>query len=142
MAASIREQILQAIKTTLDATSGVNGRVYRSRVEPIARQESPAIVVEPAQDVPAQNTALPTLDWSLLVRVGVITRGLAPDMLADPIVVSMHSLLMADLTLGGLAIDIQPGAVSFQMIEADQPAGVVVCDYLVRYRTTVENLSQ
>jgi hypothetical protein len=119
----------------------VGTRIYRSRVEPLARQESPAIVVEPVSDTAAQNTALPTLDWSLTVRVAIIVRGDIPDQLADPIVASAHSKIMADLTLGGYAIDVQPQSVNFDFMEADQPAGVIMMDYLVRYRTSVADLS-
>lgn len=137
---SKREQILAAITAALAGTTGVGSRIYRSRVEPMARQESPAIIVEPLKDRCEQNTSLPTLDWSLLVRVAVVIRANVPDQAADPTVSSLHSKLMADLTLGGLAIDIQPFQVEFQAVEADVPAGVVICDYLVKYRTSVSNL--
>jgi hypothetical protein len=136
-----REQVLTAIRTALTGTAGVGTRIYRSRVEPLARQESPAIVIEPVSDTAAQNTALPTLDWSLTVRVAIIVRGGIPDQLADPIVASAHSKIMADLTLGGYAIDVQPQSVSFDLVEADQPAGVIALEYLVRYRTSVTDLS-
>lgn len=136
-----RETILTAVRTALTGTTGVSTRIYRSRVEPMARAESPAIVIEPVADSAQQNTSLPTLDWSLTVRVAVIVRGAVPDQLADPIVESLHSKLMADLTLGGVAIDIQPQSVSFEMVEADQPAGVISCEYLIRYRTSVTNLA-
>jgi hypothetical protein len=136
-----REQVLTAIRTALTGTTGVSTRIYRSRVEPLARGESPAIVVEPVSDSAQQNTSLPTLDWSLTVRVAVIVRGDVPDQLADPIVESAHAKIMADLTLGGYAIDVQPQSVSFDLIEADQTAGVIALEYLVRYRTSVTNLS-
>lgn len=136
-----REQVLTAIRTALTGTVGVGTRIYRSRVEPLARQESPAIVVEPVSDTAEQNTSLPTLDWSLTVRVAIIVRGNVPDQLADPIVADAHSKIMADLTLGGYAIDVQPVSVDFQMQDADQPAGVVLLDYLIRYRTSVTDLS-
>jgi hypothetical protein len=136
-----RETILAAVRTALTGTTGVGTRIYRSRVEPITRGESPAIVVEPLSDTAQQNTSLPTLDWSLTVRVAVIVRGNIPDQVADPIVQDMHSKLMADLTLGGYAIDVQPQGVTFDLSEADQPAGVIACDYVVRYRTSVTNLA-
>lgn len=136
-----RETILAAVRTALTGTSGVSTRIYRSRVEPLARGELPAIVVEPVSDTAVQNTSLPTLDWSLTIRVVVIVRGNIPDQVADPIVQDMHSKLMADLTLGGYAIDIQPQSVDFKLEEADQPSGVIVCEYLVRYRTSVANLT-
>jgi len=136
-----RERVLRAIVTTLTGTTGVGTRIYRSRVEPLARQESPAIVIEPITDQAQQNTSLPTLDWSLTVRVAIIVRGNVPDQLADPIVESAHAKLMADLTLGGYAIDVQPQNVAFELMEADQPAGVISLDYLVRYRTNVADLT-
>jgi len=136
-----RESILARIETVLAGTTGVSTRIYRSRVEPLARGESPAIVIEPMQDQAEQNTSLPTLDWSLTVRIAVIVRGAVPDQQADPIIESLHSKLMADLTLNGYAIDVQPQSVNFEMVEADQPAGVISCDYLIRYRTSVTNLA-
>ena len=136
-----REQIIAAITTALAGTTGVGSRIYRSRVEAFSRGESPAISLEPINDTPATNTSLPTLDWSLTVRIAVIVRGAIPDQLADPIVESLHSLVMADLSLGGLAMDIIPASVDWQLIEADQPAGVVLCDYDIRYRTSVGSLA-
>ena len=136
-----RESILTAIAAALVGTTGVSTRIYRSRVGPISRAESPAIVVEPLSDTADQNTSLPTLDWSLTVRVAVIVRGEIPDQIADPIVESLHAKIMADLTLGGYSIGIQPIGVTFDIVEADQPAGVVMCDYRVQYRTSVTNLA-
>jgi glycine/D-amino acid oxidase-like deaminating enzyme len=49
--------------------------------------------------------------------------------------------LMADLTLGGLAIDVQPAQVSFEFVEADVPAAVISCEYDIRYRTSVSSLA-
>ena len=136
-----RESILADIASSLAGTVQVGSRIYRSRVEPLARGESPAIVIEPVSDSAVQNTSLPTLDWSLTVRVSVIVRSAVPDQAADPIVEDMHSKLVADLTLGGYAIDVQPQSVNFEMIEADQPAGVISCNYVVRYRTSVADLA-
>ena len=139
--ATKRETILAAIRTALIGTTGVSTRIYRSRVEPLARGELPAIVVEPVSDNAEQNTSLPTLDWTLTVRIAVIVRGDVPDQVADATVESLHAKVMADLTLGGNAYDVQPVSVSFDLVEADQPSGVISCDYAVRYRTRVADLS-
>lgn len=136
-----REQILDQIKTTLAGTTGVSTRIYRSRVVPLSRGESPALVIEPVSDSSQANLSLPKLDWSLQVRVAVIVRGDVPDEVADPIVESLHSKITADLTLGGYAIDVQPVGVDFALMDADQPAGVISCNYLVRYRTELNDLS-
>lgn len=137
-----RENILAAIKTALTGTTGVGTRIYRSRVEPMSRNESPAIIIEPVSDTPVQNTSLPTLDWTLRVRIVVIERGNVPDQAADDTIQSLHSKMMADLTLGGYAIDVEPAQTSFQLLEADQPAGVIFCEFEIRYRTQVADLSQ
>tara|TARA_B100000287_G_scaffold269290_1_gene253408 strand:+ start:1495 stop:1935 length:441 start_codon:yes stop_codon:yes gene_type:complete len=140
-----RESILDAIKTALAGTAGgVGTNIYRERVTAISRGESPAIVIEPISDNSEASFSLPKLDWSLTVRVSVICRGSAsttPYEVADPVIESMHSKLLADLTLGGYAIDIQPGNVTFDLVDADQPSAVIGCDYLVRYRTAVADLT-
>lgn len=138
--ASKRETILQRIVTALAGTSGVGSRIYRSRVEPLARGEAPAIVVEPVSDSATQDT-LGTLRWTMNVRVAVIVRGAVPDQLADPVMLDVHSKLMADATLDGYAIDLLPTTVSFESIEADQPAGVVSAEFAVTYRTALNSLS-
>ena len=140
--ATKRERILAAVKTALTGTAGVGTRIYRSRVDPLSRGESPALIVEPVSDTPEQNTSLPTLDWTLRIRVVVIERSNVPDQAADDTIEDMHSKLMADLTLGGLAIDIQPAQTSFELLEADQPAGVIFCEYEIRYRSQVADLTQ
>ena len=139
--ATKRESIMQALFAALAGTTGVGTRIYRSRVEPVARAESPALVLEPVNDVVEQNTCLPTLDHTLTIRVVVIVRANVPDQTADPIVQSLHSKLVADLSLGGLAIDVQPGPTEFTLEQADTPVGVIYCTYRILYRTSVSDLS-
>lgn len=135
-----REQILGRIVSALAGTSGVGSRIYRSRFEPFARNEFPAIVVEPTNDS-AEQTTLGTLDWSLTVSVAIFVRGSVPDSLADPIITDVHSKIMGDTTLQGYAIDILPTTVGFNMTEGDQPIGVINADFVVRYRTNLTSIS-
>ena len=136
-----RESILAAIRTALIDTTGVGTRIYRSRVEAFSRAETPALLIEPIVDDASVETSLPTLTWRLTVRIMVIVRGDIPDQIADPIVQSLHSKLTADLTLGGYAYDIEAVSVTFEMVEGDQPTGVVACNYRILYRTSVNDLS-
>lgn len=138
--ASKREQIMAAVTATLAGTTGVSTRIYRSRVDAFARAEAPAIVVQPGQDR-ALTYSTCKLDWTLDVVVAVYTRGTIPDQLADPIIVSLNSKLMADRTLGGLVMDIVPTVVDPQFDKADQTALWSVCTYQVRYRTDTVNLA-
>jgi hypothetical protein len=137
---SRREQILSAIATALATTDGVSGRVFRSRVEAFSRNEAPAIIIEPGPDR-AQTYSICKLDWTLDVLVVVHTRGQIPDQLADPILVDAHDKLMADRTLGGLAIDIVPTLSDPQRDKADLTSLWQVNTYQVRYRTAVDDLS-
>ena len=137
-----RENILATIKTTLANTTGVGTRIYRSRVEPLSRGESPAIVIEPISDDADQNTSMPTLDWTLRIRVSVIERGDVPDKEADDTIESLHSKIMSDLTVGGYAIDVQPVRTEFEFIEADKPLGIISNEFEIRYRTQVADLTQ
>ena len=137
-----RENILATIKSTLANTTGVGTRIYRSRVEPLSRGESPAIVIEPITDDADQNTSMPTLDWTLRIRVSVIERASIPDQEADDTIESLHSKIMSDLTVGGYAIDVQPVRTEFEFIEADQPLGIISNEFEIRYRTQVADLTQ
>ena len=138
--ATRRETILAAVSTALTGTTGVGARIYRSRVEPMARAESPAIVVEPLNET-ADNAVVPKLDWQLTVRVAIIVRGNVPDQVADPIVEDVHRKLLSDAPLLALVVEIVPTQISFDSMEADQPAGVVTMDYSIRYRTQAADLS-
>lgn len=135
-----REQILARIVANLANTVGVGNRIYRSRIEPLSRSETPAIVVEFVDDVAEMQLSLPYLNWRLTVQILVITRGNVPDQLADPTVKSLHAKLMADIQLNNLAFDILPISQSFQIVESDQPTGIVSCLYAVRYRTSLQTL--
>ena len=137
-----REQILSAIATILADADGVTGRVYRSRQEAFSRNESPAIVIEPGGDqAAAEPVSTCKIDWTFTVVVAVYARGTVPDQTADPVIQSMHSLLMADRTLGGLVMDIWPSSMDPQFDKADLAAGWMVNTYTVRYRTSVTDLS-
>ena len=89
--ASIREQILASLTTTLGSTSGVTA-VYRSRAAAIARAEAPVLIVQPGPGR-AQRHSTCKLHHTMDVEVIVHTRGNIPDQLADPIIVSALSLI-------------------------------------------------
>lgn len=139
MADSFREQILKTIKSNLDSAVGVT--VYRSRVEPISRGESPAIIVEPVTDQPSDGAFFNKLDWSLRVRITTIVRGATPDDVSDEFTQQITELIMADQTMNGYARDTTPDRVGFELYEADVPLGVVSQDFLIRYRTSRTDLT-
>ena len=137
-----REVILTKIKTQLTGTTGVATRIYRSRATPVARDEGAVLIYEPMSD--SCEVRRNNLQWTLSVRLSIITRGTKTktlDQAADPIVLSIHSKLISDVTLGGNAIDITPRNVSFDIVDGDQPSGVVSLDYIIIYQTEISDLS-
>ena len=136
-----REQILTGMATALASVSGVNGRVYRSRVEPIARNESPAVIIEPVSDQADVPDVVGRINWRLTVRVTVYVRANVPDQAADSIVQSMYSKVMADPTVGGYALDIRPVSTSFEMVEADVAAGIIASEFEVLYQSAFSDIS-
>ena len=107
-----------------------------------SRNETPAIVIEPANDTSSSEpVSTCKIDWTLQVLIAVHTRGGAiPDQTADPILVSIHSKLMSDRTLGGLAMDIWPVSIDPQLDKADAASNWTVCTYQVRYRTQITTI--
>jgi len=96
-------------------------------------------VLEPITDTPDINNT--RIDWTLRVRVVVIVRGEIPENIADSTIESLHTKILTNTTLGGLAIDIQPSTQTFEVLDADQPAGVITCEYEIQYRTEYNKLS-
>ena len=140
-AASLREQILEHIKTVvLPGTVQVGSRIYRSRAQAYGRSEAPAISISPGEDNPANaprttGASLGRLDQVLPVFIQIYVRGDVSDQLADPIGVDVHARMMADRTLGGLAHDVQPDGWRPEYEQADATAGWIGHKFLIRYRT-------
>jgi len=131
--ATKREQILAQIKTNLNGTTGVGDRIYRSRVEALTRSETPAIIIEPISDTPQDTQSFnDKIKWEFKIRVSVIVRGSIPDNIADPTIESLHTKVLNDPTVNGLA---------FEILEADQPAGVISCEFDIEYRTAYNSLT-
>ena len=113
--------------------AGVDGRVYRSQVDPNPRELSPFVAVQWTNEQPSTD-AVQLMGRVLTVEVSVYTRDDIPDMAADDIVVSLHQLIMADPSLGGLAIDTMLEDASAEIIAADFPAAKVTHNYSVKFR--------
>ena len=137
-----REAVLSSLITQLAGTAGVGTRIYRSRVTPVSREEGTVLIVEPISDT--CETRRDKFQWTLNVRLSVISRGSATqtaDQAADATVKSIHDKVVTDITLNGNAIDMTPTNVSFDLIDGDQPSGVVSCNYIIIYQTSTTDLS-
>lgn len=139
MADTRRELILARIKSNLDSITGAT--VYRSRVEPLARGEVPAVIVEPINDQPVDTNFYDKLDWTMRVRITTLVRAAVPDDDSDTYTQQVHAKLMADQTVNGYALDLTPDRTDFSLYEADIPLGIISQDFLVRYRTSRTSLT-
>ena len=139
MADTRRELILARIKSNLDTITGAT--VYRSRVEPLARGEVPAVIVEPVNDQPIDTNFYDKLDWTMRVRITTLVRAAIPDDTSDTYTQQVHAKLMADQTVNGYALDLTPDRTDFSLYEADVPLGIISQDFLVRYRTSRTSLT-
>ena len=142
---TIRENILDQIKTALTGTTGVSDRIFRERVTPLTnRSQLPSLVIEPLSDNASHASTLPKIESTLQVRIVCLVNGSAsttPYEAADPTIESLHSNLTSDLTLNNNAIDIQIQSVDFELIDADQAIGAISSTYEIRYRTSQTDLS-
>ena len=134
MADTRRELILARIASNLSSITGAT--VYRSRVEPLARGEVPAVIVEPVNDQPIDTNFYDKLDWTMRVRITTLVRAAIPDDDSDTYTQQVHQKLMADQTINGYALDLTPDRTDFSLYEADVPLGIISQDFLVRYRTS------
>ena len=134
MADTRRELILARLKTNLDTIAGAT--VYRSRVEPLARGEVPAVIVEAVSDQPTDTNFFDKLDWILWVRISTLVRAAIPDDDSDTYTQQVHQKLMADQTVNGYALDLTQDRTDFALFEADIPLAIISQDFLVRYRTS------
>jgi hypothetical protein len=108
MAESIRERILQAIFNALDGPGKPAGlKVTRSRRQAIEKDELPLMSVElgdTENTVPGENRRAPLLESQ--TDVLVISRVLGLDTALDPLYRWARLAIMADPSLGGLALGI------------------------------------
>jgi hypothetical protein len=135
-----REGILQAITAALSGTTGVSGRVFRSRVQAFNLAEHPSIVVEPVSDI-ADVETVGRISWRLTVQVSAFARSATPDQDLDPIIASLHALIMGDAPLQSLVVDVVPTALDYQFDDADQELCFAKAFYIITYQTSLTNLT-
>lgn len=140
--ASKRELIMQAVKAALTGTSGVGSRVYRSRADKFGAAEAPAINIMPDSEDPTENT-IGKVDAKLNIEVQVYHRSSTtpPDEQADSVVEEVFSRLMADSTLGGLAVDISETGTNWDFDESDRTALLVRMRFAIWYRHNRNSLT-
>ncbi|MCP4601644.1 MAG: hypothetical protein GY847_14215 [Proteobacteria bacterium] len=126
MAASIKEQIIQNVLTTLATITTGNG--YAQSVGTVAREGTISGIAKwPALLVEDQNETIDTtvtMSWThaeLPIVIDIFTGGSeTPETTASYLEADIHKALLVDHTRGGLAIDTLP--ISAELMSADKKA--------------------
>lgn len=125
---TIRKQILDAMAAAIQPAASLGGRVYRSRATALTSNESPGLVIRPADE--SVNVLGDMAERDFSVQILVIARGEVPDDIADGVIEEVHALLCADPSFGGLAAQLFETGSSWAFSDADETA----CELDVRYR--------
>lgn len=130
--------LLPGINTTASiAPSGI----YTDWNYAIKAVDTPCIVVEMGDEPAPQRVLIGAEDRSMQIKISVIGSADDAATVIDPIVAEVHKRLVADRTLGGLSMDVQPGAITRQRDNTmDRPALVTELVYQVEYRTTMTSM--
>ena len=142
---SVKEQILSQLEDTLERVDDCEGRIYRSRPEAFTREESPAINFYPVSATVSDPYVMTHLVWLLSIRFVIVARSegdKTPDEVADAVLIGMHSKIYADTTLDALCIGIYPRSINYQIVEGDNNACAIICDYEFQYRTALADLTE
>lgn len=125
----------------LGAAYGVGGRVYRERGPAFMKGELPAIDLVPDNAAANQGHSTCRTKWTVLVHVIICVNGGAVSAVADPICADVHRLLLADVTLGGLATAVRAVGTRWMVEQGDSAPGVVDLTYEIDYRTDQDDLT-
>lgn len=131
------EVILAGAKAILETglTGAAAATVYRDRAEALARNEMPAVALD--WDTQSDSaTTHKTLTTTMPLEVDILINGTPLTLLADPIWVRAHALLMAEAT----GVPSLPGVIGIvptgrQADRVSGEIGVLRCSYAVMYQT-------
>ena len=105
---SIREQIIQTVVARLTAVASAQGATIRRQpTVPIDRAQMPTLLVFP--DSEAVRRVNDRTERELVIRIVALAIGTPteiPEPIADRLMTAAHTALLADVTLGGLALGI------------------------------------
>ena len=108
--AHVRKQIRDAVVTALTGLSTTSSNVYRSRVFPLEKAKLPALAIFTKSEAVEFDTLHIPRSINRALEIGVeafVTNMTNTDNTLDTIAVEVEEALAADVTLGGLAKDLQ-----------------------------------
>jgi hypothetical protein len=142
--AHVRKQIRDAVVTALTGLPTTGNSVHATRVFPIERLKLPALVIYTKSEAVEFDTLHIPRSINRVLEVGVeaYVSGSNPhDDELDIIAVDIEEALAADVTLGGLAKDLQVTAFEADFTgDGEQIVGIGRFTVEVQYRTLENNV--
>lgn len=141
--ASRAQQIAAAALARLTVppmTSVAATNVHASLRGALQSERLQAVAIEPGDEPEPARVAIGVVQRRIELRVTVLGQGAAGYAVLDPAHVEIHARLMADPTLGGLALDIDEGPISRDREDAERQRVSLTHVYRYIYRTSEESL--
>lgn len=139
--ATLRDQMLDAIQAALLDATDAKDRVYRTRRVTTVKDSEPAILVLPYKEDTDHEQRGTYTTRRFEARISVFARGEVADQAADLVCADAHAAIMADETLGGLALRCAPLETTWRFSDDDMDAVEVDCRYMITYTTRRASLT-
>ena len=138
---SVREAIVAAVMGKLVAAV-TPVAVLRQPTVALPRERMPALVIVVESDQAVQRSS-DRMERTLVLRMTALARDpVSGYAVADDLICQAHAALLADQTLGGLALGITEGEADWQAEDADIDAIALPVVYHITYRTHVSDITQ
>ncbi len=141
MTATVRDQLLDLIKTSVQAAVG-STPVTREDPSAVSSEDCPTIDIRPDSDSPEPLGGVSSVDqWELAVTIVVSVAGVPASKIADPIVAQIHQV-MCGPALRVIAASVKPGGTDFDSDDGSPPVGRTILRYLCKYATRRTSITQ
>ena len=141
---SVRERILQGLLALLSPVATAHGATLaRAPTVPTDRARLPALLLFPESETVRRLNDRAERELTLrLVALALGSANTAPDIRVDALMSAAHAALMADSTLGGLALSVEETDTEWSHDDADGEAVALSSRYRLTYRTFFHDLTQ
>ena len=139
-------QAVAAIVAALNAGTPVAPQVARVRLRPLAATATTAVVVRPLNSEVSEMALIPghPVSWATSISVECYARSsaaTAPDAAVDSLVEAVYARLMADTTLGGVVVAVQPQSISWDFDVDGEQTTCATLVFTTRHRSPGATLS-
>jgi hypothetical protein len=143
---SIVNTAVTAIVAALQSGTPVAAQIARVRLRPMAQAAAQAVVVRPIQSQVTEAAMLSgyPVSWTTAVSVECYARSTVAttaDVAVDALLESVYARLMADPTLGGAVLGLQPQEVSFDFDADGEQTTCATLVFHARHRSAGSTFS-